>query len=345
MAERILIRKPGGLETLEIESFTPKEPRKGELLIKVYAAGINFADLCVRLGVYSSAKKYASWPITPGFEIAGVVEKCGEETHFKPGDRVFGITRFGGYTSHITLTETQVFPLPSNWSFSEGATFPATFLTAYYALFELAHPKKGQKVLIHSAAGGVGVALLQLSKLLELKVAAVVGASSKIDSILRYDPDCIIDKSKGALWQEAKSFSPSGYSVIFDPNGRETLKESYRHLAPMGKLVVYGFQTMLKRGTFHMAWGKALIDFIFTPRFNPLEMTSSNKSVLAFNLSYLFEESTLFREAIETLLRFAREEKIHPGEVTSFPFKEVKRAHAALHSGNTTGKLVLEAHQ
>lgn len=340
MATRITIRKPGSFDRLESETFTPKMPVRGEALIAVKAAGINFADLCVRMGVYSSAKQYVGWPITPGFEIAGLVEETGPECTLKKGDRVFGITRFGGYSSHITLPETQLFPLPNAWSFAQGATFPATFLTAYYALFELVHPRPGNRILIHSAAGGVGVALLQLAKTLELQVAAVIGNPSKRAAIEPYRPDCIIDKSD--LWRGAKRFSPQGYSAIFDPNGKETLKESYRHLIPSGKLVIYGFQTMLTKGSGRVHWVKALIDYLLTPRFNPLQMTRDNKSVLAFNLSYLFEEKNLFREMIQKLLLLVEEKRIAPTPTHSFPFSQVAAAHEALQSGTTTGKLVLE---
>src|SRR5690606_30795686 len=122
----------------------------------VQAAGVNYADCVVRMGLYESAKKYVGWPITPGFEFAGRVDALGEGTPgLAPGDEVFGVTRFGGYASSVVVPRHQVFRRPAVCSPDEAAAFPSVHLTAWYALFELAHPRPGSTLLVHSAAGGV----------------------------------------------------------------------------------------------------------------------------------------------------------------------------------------------
>lgn len=340
--KHVVIDKPGGYERLQIkESPTPK-PGPGEVLIACKACGVNFADCCVRMGVYSSAKVYAGWPITPGFEVAGEVLEVGEGvTHYQAGDRVMAVTRFDGYTSHLVVPEIQAFPLPESMSFAEGAGFPAVFLTAYYGLIELTHPRPHSTILVHSAAGGVGTALVQLGKAIDCHVIGVVGAPHKVDVVKKLGADAVIDKSNTPLWSKAEELAPKGFDVIMDANGRETLWEGYQHLAPGGKLVIYGFHTMLSKGRGTPNWLKVIWEYIRTPRFNPLNLTTDNRGILGYNLSYLFDQIHLFQEFINRMINWMEEGKIHPPMVKTYPFEEVQQAHKDLESGQTVGKLVL----
>lgn len=340
--KKIVIDRAGSYDQLHFREFPNPKPKKGEVIIETKACGVNFADCLVRMGVYSSAKKYVGWPITPGFEVSGVILEIGEGvTDFIPGQKVIAITRFNGYTSHLVVSEDQVFPLPDSIDFIQGASLPAVFLTAYYALFELAHPRKGQSLLIHSAAGGVGSTLVQLGKLAGCKVFGVVGGSHKVESVKNLGADAVIDKSRQNLWEEAEKLSPEGFDVILDANGIETLQESYRHLSFGGKLVVYGFHTMFTKGMGKPNWLKLAWDYLRTPRFNPLRMTSDNHSVLAFNLSYLFEKKFFLSECMHEMLNWVQEKKIVPPLVTTYPFEKVVEAHRHLESGESVGKIVL----
>ncbi len=341
---KIVIEKPGSYNRLQIREFPDPKPGPGEILIKIKACGVNFADCLIRMGVYSSAKEYVGWPITPGFEAAGIVAEVGQGvTRFQPGQRVIAITRFGGYSTHLVLPEDQVFLLPDSLDFIQGAAFPAVFLTAYYALFELVHPRKNDTLLIHSAAGGVGSALVQLGKLAGCHVVGVVGASHKVDFVKSFGVTSVIDKSSQNLWKEAERLAPMGYEVILDANGIETLRQSYDHLSLKGgKLVVYGFHTMFSKGRGTPNWAKMIWDYFWTPRFNPMMMTMQNRSVLAFNLSYLFEKKDFLQEGMNLLLQWFAEGKVMPPKVKAFPFEEVAKAHRELESGQTIGKIALE---
>lgn len=335
--KKIIIEKAGSYEQLKVREFPSIKPASDEVLIATKACGINFADCCVRMGVYTSAKKYVGWPITPGFEVAGVVEEVGDEvTAFSPGQKVIAITRFGGYTTHLAVPQNQVFTLPETLSFEEGAAIPAIFLTAYYALFELAHPRPNSHLLVHSAAGGVGSSLVQLGKIAQCQVTGVVGSTNKIESVQSLGADTVIDKSARDIWEKGVT-----YDVILDANGPETLWQSYQHLSSGGKLVVYGFHTMLSKGRGTPNWLKVIWAYLKTPRFNPLHMTGDNHSVLAFNLSYLFEQNALLREGLNQILQWFQEGKLVPPKITSYPIEEVADAHRALESGKTIGKLVL----
>ncbi len=246
--KKVVIERPGGYRRLQIQEAPIPTPQRDEVLVEVFGAGVNFADIFIRLGLYKSAKEFVGWPITPGFEFSGRVLKCGEEvTDLKAGDRVFGLTRFGAYATHLCVPREQVFLIPEDSKFTsdQWAAFPAVFLTAYHGLFQNFILRPGMKILVHSAAGGVGGALLQLGKIADCQMTGVVGATHKVVTAIDYGADQVIDKSREDLWCQARELCPDGFDIVFDANGPATLKQSYRHLAPAGKLVAYGFHSML----------------------------------------------------------------------------------------------------
>lgn len=320
---KVVIRRPGGYDRLEVEEAPDPVPGPDETLVEVEAAGVNYADCISRMGLYESAKEYVGWPITPGFEVAG--------------GGVLAVTRFGGYASKLVVPSHQVFPIPEGWDVFQAAGFPTVFLTAWYALFRCAAPRKGARLLVHSAAGGVGSALVQLGRIAECEVVGVVGSSHKVDAPRELGADRVIDKSREDLWDAAGG----GYDAVFDANGVATLRGSYRALRPTGRLVVYGFASMMPRGRGRPNWLKLGWDWLRTPRFDPIRLVNENKSVLAFNLSYLFGEREFLVEAMGELLAWAAEGRLRPPAVTRYPLDEVARAHRDLESGTTVGKLVL----
>jgi synaptic vesicle membrane protein VAT-1 len=339
---KVVVHRPGGHERLKIEHHHDPVVKPGQVCVDVAAAGVNYADCVVRMGLYSSAKKYVGWPITPGFEFAGRVHSVGHGVQtVKPGDEIFGVTRFGGYASRVCVPEHQVFPRPERLDIAEAAAFPSVFLTAYYALFELAHPRPGARLLVHSAAGGVGGALVQLGKLAGCYVVGVVGASHKVHTVSAMGADKVIDKSRSPLWRAARTYAPQGYDAVFDANGVETLQGSLEHLGSPGRLVIYGFHSMLPRQGGRPKLLKLAADYLRTPRFNPLDLTQQNKSIMAFNLSYLFDRHEVLREAMKQLIQWLEQGKLSPPSVHCYPLDRVADAHRALESGQTVGKLVL----
>ena len=164
--KKIVVHSAGGHDRLKLETATVPVPRAGEVRIDVRAIGVNYADAIVRMGLYASAKEYVGWPITPGFEVSGTIGALGSGvTDLAIGDEVFAVTRFGGYATHLAVDRKQVFRRPTNITMEQAAALPAVYMTAWYALFELAHPRRGARVLVHSAAGGVGGALVQMGSL------------------------------------------------------------------------------------------------------------------------------------------------------------------------------------
>ena len=183
--------------------------------------------------------------------------------------------------------------------------------------------------------------LVQLGKLAGCRVTGVVGAAHKVDPARAMGADAVIDKSTQPLWKTAERLAPDGFDIILDANGVATLRQSYRHLAPVGKLVVYGFHGMLPRrgGVPHrlrLAW-----DYLRTPRFSPFDLTTRNRSVLGFNLSFLFDRTATLQHGLQQLLGWLEQGKLQPPVVSCYPFESVAQAHRDLESGQTTGKLVL----
>ncbi len=218
---------------------------------------------------------------------------------------------------------------------------PTVALTAWYALFHLAHPRPKSTLLVHSAAGGVGSMLVQMGRIAGYRVIGVVGATHKVTAVSELGADAVIDKSACDLWSVAEQHAPGGYDLILDANGVATLRQSYRHLAPAGKLVVYGFQRMLSTRHGRPNRLRLAVDWLRTPRFSPFDLTTRNRSILGFNLSYLFDKPGMLREGMSQILHWLADGQLRLPAVRSYPFEAVAEAHRALESGQTTGKLVL----
>ncbi|MFT5318469.1 MAG: NADPH:quinone reductase-like Zn-dependent oxidoreductase [Chlamydiales bacterium] len=338
----LTIRKPGGYERLEIAEMEAPNPSPDEVLVEVKASGVNFADILIRLGVYPSAKTFVGWPITPGFEFSGVITETGSNvSKFKIGDPVFGVKRFGAHTGALCVPEKSVFLKPNRCSFAEAAGFPVVFITAYHALLQNVTLRPGMKILVHSAAGGVGQALVQLAKLNNCFVIAIVGSTHKVDKVKLLNPNHIIDKSTKDLWEIIHQLYPEGLDLIFDANGVDSYRKSFQHLRPTGKLIAYGAHSMIPKKGGRLNWPKLLWDYLRTPRFNPLDLITENKGVVGFNLSYLFDRDDLLNDAINALLLSLNAGEIQPLPVTTYPLADVAKAHRDMESGQTVGKLVL----
>lgn len=346
--QRVQIPNPGDRQQLQLQSAPDLQPGPGEVRVAVQAIGVNFADIAIRLGLYESAKKYVGYPITPGFETAGHIDALGPGAEallaargLAPGQAVIAVSRFFGYASQVVVPVHQVFALPFGWSPQQGAAFPVAFLTAWYGLCHLAQAQPGDKVLIHSAAGGVGQALVQLARRRGCQVLGVVSSPHKRAAVQALGAQRVVVTADEPLWPAVEQFAPDGLDIILDANGVDTLGQGYAHLAPAGRLVVYGHATMLDRGGKKTPLLKLAWRWLRTPRFNPLHMTTANRSVLAFNLSFLFDKTAVLDAAMADLLAGVADGSLQPLPVQTFALAQVADAHLALESGTTSGKLVL----
>ncbi|CAE7694945.1 VAT1, partial [Symbiodinium sp. KB8] len=318
--------------------------RSRTVTVQIHAAGVNYADVCIRWGLYASAAEYVGYPITPGFEFAGTVLSTSHaDSPFHPGQRVFGVTLFGAYSTGVRVPEHQLFAMPDGMTMAQGAAVLATYFTAYYAFHELARPPPGSSVLIHSAAGGVGSTLARLAHAAGCRAVGVVGAPNKAAFAAAAGCAAVITKAAAASTVSdsaqagaagkavAEEGGEGGYRAIFDANGVATLSGSYSALAPAGRLVVYGFHSMLPRqgGVLGLGqWLRMAWDYLCTPRFDPLHMVTANKSVMAFNLSFLFNEVALLDTAMDTFRRLWADGTLAAGlTIAAFPLEDVAAAH------------------
>ena len=338
---RIVIDRPGSYDRLRLVEEPDPSPATGEVLIAVEAAGVNYADSIVRMGLYASANKLHGYPITPGFEVAGRVVALGTGAQgFAIGDRVVALTLFEGYSSHLRVPAGQLFALPASLDTLHAAALPTVFLTAWFMTTQLLLPRSGDTWLVHSAAGGVGSALCQLGRLAGCRVIGIVGAGHKVAHAMAMGAAAVIDKSAQDPWQEVRRLAPAGCQAIFDANGVSTLAQSYAHLAPAGKLCVYGFAGMLPRNG-RLNWLTLARDWLRTPRFNPLDMTQSNRSVLACNLSFLAAEAPRLAEGMHWLLERFADGRLQPLPVQTYALAQAADAQRHIESGRSIGKLVL----
>jgi synaptic vesicle membrane protein VAT-1 len=339
--QRIVIARPGGYDALALVEAPDPAPGPGEVVIACEACGVNYADGVIRMGLYASARELHGYPITPGFEVAGRVAALGPGVSgWQIGDEVIGLSLFDGYASHLKLPVEGVFAKPAGLDMAQAATLPTVFLTAWWMVHRQVYPQPGDTWLVHSAAGGVGSALLQLARLAEVHAVGVVGATHKVEHARAMGAREVIDKSARALWPAAEALAPGGYQAIFDANGVATLRDSYAHVAPTGKLVVYGFHSMLPRDG-RLNWLTLAWHWLRTPRFNPLCMSQENRSVLAANLSFLQSHAPSLRAGMLWLLERFADGRLEPLPVEAFPLAEAAAAQRRLESGRTVGKLVL----
>lgn len=339
--QRILIRKPGGYDALELIEEPDRAPGPGEVAIAVEACGVNYADGIVRMGLYASARELHGYPITPGFELAGRIESIGAEVDaFKPGDRVLALTLFGGYTSRVVLPQSRVFACPERVPLDAAAGIPTVFLTAWFMVHQQLHPRAAERWLVHSAAGGVGMALAQLGRLAGVEVIGIVGRADKREAARAAGSAVVIDKSSEIWHERARAIAALGFDAVFDANGVATLSRSYDLLAPTGRLVIYGFASMLPREG-RVNWLRLAWDWLRTPRFNPLTMTQQNRSVLACNLSFLSAHADRLADGMHWLLERFASGALTPLPITRYALADAAAAQRAIESGTTTGKLVL----
>jgi synaptic vesicle membrane protein VAT-1 len=333
--KQLVIPRYGPPEVLEVREAPDPPVEPGTVRIRVHAAGINFSDLLARQGLYPDAPKP---PCTVGYEVAGVVDAVGDGVGApRRGDAVVATTRFGGQSELVVVPASSVFPLPAGWSAEQGAAFPVVYLTAHHLLVRVAAAQRGETVLVHSAAGGVGLAVAELGRLLGLRVLGLASAS-KHDVLRQYGVEPF--DARNPQWFEAvRAAAPRGVSVVLDAVGGDSWRRGYDLLAPAGRLVCYG-ASVLSDGS-----GRNLLKTLWRvlrfPRFGPLALMNDNRSVAGVNLGHLWTDRALLEPQIAALLGYAREGRLTPRVDRAFPLAEAAVAHHYIHERRNVGKVVL----
>ena len=334
---QVWIPRYGPPEVLELREAPTPHPAPGEVLIKVAAAGINFADIMARIGLYPDAPKP---PCVVGYEVAGEVAEVGTSSvGFKTGDKVIALTRFGGYTSHVAVRQEQVFALPPGLDFAHGAALPVTYLTAYQLVVAMGRLREAETVLVHSAAGGVGLSALNLATIIRAKVIGVASAA-KHDFLRQRGVEALIDSRATDLADRVKQItSGRGVDLVLDARGGQSWRDSYDCLAPTGRLAVFGLAAAVGGGRW-IGTARALLGVPWL-RFNPLRLMNDNRGVFGVNLGHLWDQHKMIRNWMSQLLAWQAEGKITPVLDRSFSFAEAAEAHRHIESRGNIGKVVL----
>jgi synaptic vesicle membrane protein VAT-1 len=333
---RIWITKPGPPEVLKVREEPDPEPKAGEVRIRVKAAGINFADLMARVGLYPDAPKP---PCVVGYEVSGIIDRVGASvTSLREGDRVFGMPRFGGYTDTLVVSERQAFPMPETMSFEDGAAMPVVYLTAHHMMLFTGNLRRRSSVLIHSAAGGVGLAAIQLAKMRDCTIFGIA-SKGKHTFLREQGVEHPLDVASDWAAEVRTKTGGRGVDLVLDPVGGKSWTTGYELLAPAGRLVAFGLSAAASgktRDLFHALGQVARIK-----RWSPRKLMDDNKAIAGCNMGHLFGEIDLLAEQFGALIDLYREGKIKPHVDRSFSFDDAPAAHHHIHERKAKGKVLL----
>ncbi|MEM9917896.1 MAG: zinc-binding dehydrogenase [Bacteroidota bacterium] len=328
--------KAGNLGHMRIHTEELPEPAAQEVTIEIKAIGLNFADVFAIWGLYSATPKGS---FIPGLEYAGIVQKVGAEVeHLQPGDRIMGVTRFGAYTSHLNIPYQYALPLPDDWSFEEGAAYLVQVLTAYYGMVRLGDLQKEQTVLIHSAAGGVGILANRIAKKYDAFTIGSVGSEAKVDFCRKEGYDAVIVRSDRFASDLNKALDGRELNVVMECIGGKIFEAGFEALAPQGRSIIYGAARYASPGN-RPNYPRLLWQHFTRPKLDPQGLAELNKGVLGFNLIYLYDRVELMYELLSQL-KDLQIEKPHVGH--TFAFDQLPEAIRLFQTGKTIGKVVVK---
>jgi NADPH:quinone reductase-like Zn-dependent oxidoreductase len=327
----VVITKHGGPGVLEVQERPDPEVGPGQVRIQVAAAGINFADVMARMGLYADAPKT---PCVVGYEVAGTVLEVGEGVEgVTPGERVLAGTQFGGYASQVVVPAGDVVALPERLSFEQGAAIPVNYATAWAGLIGYGVLARGDRVLVHSAGGGVGIAATQIAKRVGAEVYGTASVG-KHDRCLELGVDRALDYNRPG-WEKGIG----RFDVILDAVGGKSFRTSYDLLAPGGRLVAFGASAVVSGEKRNIA--TALRTVLRMPRFSMIKQMSESKAVIGLNMLTLWKDRGTLAPWIDPLEGMLNDGTIDPVVAGTFPFEEAGEAQTMIVERRNIGKVVL----
>jgi NADPH:quinone reductase-like Zn-dependent oxidoreductase len=338
----VVLTGHGGPEVLQVQERPDPPVGPGQVRIAVRAAGLNFAETMARVGLYPDAPKI---PCVLGYEVAGEVESVGEGVaDYEAGDRVMAGTRFGGQAELVTVDQAQVLPLPKQLDFEQGAAFPVNYGTAYAALVVMGGLKPGERVLIHAAAGGVGISATQLARNIGAEIFGTA-SPAKHDAIREHGVAHAIDYRNQDFEREVMRITGGeGIDLAIDALGPSSFRKDYRLLRSGGRLVMYGVSETTSEGSRDLAAtlkSLARMPLATMPWWKSLQMMNENKGVFGLNmLSWWDREGNLDR-VTGPLMEDLEAGRLDPVVAEAFPFERAGDAHRFLAERRNVGKVVL----
>ena len=327
----VVITKHGPPSVLAVEERPDPELGPGEVRIDVAASGINFADVLARIGLYPDSPKT---PCVVGYEVAGTILELGDGVNgLTPGQRVLASTKFGGYASQVVVPAVDVVPLPERLTFEQGAAIPVAYGTAWAALIGYGSLQPGERVLIHSAGGGVGIAATQIAK---HAGAEVYGTASpaKHARIIELGVDHALDYTASGWEQGLPQFD-----VILDAIGGASFRRSYSQLRAGGRLVALGASAVMSGQRRNLVTAARTV--LRMPRFNMLKQMSESKAVIGLNMLTLWNDRHTLEPWIKPLRTLLDEGVIEPVVAAAFSFEEAGAGHTMITERRNLGKVLL----
>ncbi|MDG2303195.1 MAG: medium chain dehydrogenase/reductase family protein [Candidatus Binatia bacterium] len=337
---QIWIPKAGAPEVLEVREAPDPSPAPGEVRIRVAATGINFADIAARLGTYQDCPPM---PVVVGYEVAGTVDAVGSgvDGSFE-GREVLALTHFGGYCDVVCTPVAQVFDRPDGMDAKTGAAIPVNYITAWQLVVAMGGLKAGETVLIHSAGGGVGVAVTQLAKNIG---ATVIGTASagKHDFIRGTGVDhCIDYRTEDFAKRVQEITNGKGVELALDAVGGPSFAQSYDSLSPTGRLGMFGVSAgTTGKDPNRLGFLKAVLQMPWL-KFHPPALMNANKGVFGVNLGRMWHEVERLRPWMESIVGLWNDGVVKPVISKTFPFSEAAAAHHYIQDRKNQGKVLLE---
>jgi alcohol dehydrogenase len=330
------INRAGSLKRLNLTKEKLSFPDEDEVTVEVKAIGLNFADLFAIQGLYSATPKGS---FIPGLEYSGIIVEKGEEVKgFQIGDKIMGAVRFGAYATHLNINHRYILKMPEEWSFEEGSSFLIQPLTAYYSLVELGNLQQNDTVLIHSAAGGVGIYANRIAKKFNTFTIGTTGSDSKKSFLLDEGYDRVIVRDKNFKGQLSDTLNGKNLNIVLECIGGKIFKDSFDLLAPSGRIIVYGgahFMTQSSKPNYF----KVITRFLSRPKVDPLSLSNTNRSVMGFNLIYLWDKPDELKNMLNNVLKMNLKPP-HIGKVYSF--ENLIKALKFFQTGKSIGKIVVK---
>ena len=330
------IYKAGSINNIKLTQERLPEPSSYEVTVEVKAIGLNFADLFAIQGLYSATPKGS---FIPGLEYSGIVAKIGTQVKdFAVGDKIMGAIKFGAYTTHLNIDHRYVLKIPESWSFEEGSAFIVQALTAYYSLVELGNIRQNYIVLIHSAAGGVGIYANRIAKHFGAYTIGTIGSESKRNFLINEGYDEVIVRKKNFGEKLKLALYDKKLNLVLESIGGKIFEESFKALAPSGRIIIYGGAQFMSHSS-SPNYLNVLYRYLTRPKVDPLSLSNINKSVMGFNLIYLWDRPDDLRKMASEILNMNLA-KPHIGKV--FSFKHLIDALRYFQTGKSIGKVVVK---
>lgn len=329
------INKAGSINNLKLVTENLSDPAEDEVTIQVKAIGLNFADIFAIQGLYSATPKES---FVPGLEYSGIIIHKGKNVNeFGIDDKVMGAIRFGAYTTYLNINKNYLSKLPDGWTFEEGAAFTVQSLTAYYSLVELGNIKSNSTVLIHSAAGGVGIYANRIAKRFDAYTIGTVGSNKKIDILKREGYDDVIVRGNDFSEKLKRSIGNRNLDIVLECIGGNIFSESFKQMSAGGRIIVYG-AAQYSTGSSSPNYLKVLSKYLTRPKIDPISLSDKNKSVMGFNLIYLWDKVEMMKKYLNNILEMNLP-KPFIGEV--YNFNDLLKAIRKFQSGKTIGKVIV----